>query len=99
MNDHHHPQPASSKQLRYLRILAMKTGTTFTPPKNVSQASREITRLRGLLPATPDTAASERSNARREQRQVSRDLAERPRDSTAIRTHEITGYGSNARWS
>jgi len=30
------------KQLRYLRVLAEQTGTTFTPPTTSTQASREL---------------------------------------------------------
>lgn len=35
-------QPATGKQLAYLRALAKRTGTTFTMPKNKRQASRQI---------------------------------------------------------
>jgi hypothetical protein len=41
-------KPASAKQLRYLRTLAERTGTTFTTPGSSSEASREINRLRRL---------------------------------------------------
>ena len=49
------------KQLRYLRILAERTGTTFTPPTSSAEASREIGRLaalkreRGTHREPPDT--------------------------------------------
>ena len=43
-------KPATAKQLRYLRALAQKTGTTFTPPATSREASREITRMRSLTP-------------------------------------------------
>jgi hypothetical protein len=36
------------KQLRYLRVLAEQTGTTFTPPTSSVEASREIDRLAAL---------------------------------------------------
>ena len=36
----------SKKQLSYLRLLALKTGVSFTHPKTRSEASREIKRLR-----------------------------------------------------
>jgi hypothetical protein len=41
-------KPATAKQLRYLRGLAEKTGTTFAPPRSSQEASREIGRMRQL---------------------------------------------------
>ncbi len=41
-------KPATPKQLRYLRALAQKTGTTFTQPRSSRDASREINRMRAL---------------------------------------------------
>jgi hypothetical protein len=41
----------TSKQLCYLRVLAERTGTTFTPPKTSSDASAEIGRLKRVLEA------------------------------------------------
>jgi hypothetical protein len=41
-------KPATAKQLRYLRALAQKTGTTFAPPRSSQEASREISRMRQL---------------------------------------------------
>lgn len=38
----------TQKQLRYLRVLALRTGTTFTLPQSRMEASREIRRLLGL---------------------------------------------------
>jgi hypothetical protein len=43
-------KPATAKQLRYLRSLAQKTGTTFSPPRSSHEASREINRMRQLAP-------------------------------------------------
>ncbi|MGE0820468.1 MAG: hypothetical protein AB7O74_17565 [Candidatus Nanopelagicales bacterium] len=43
--------------------------------------------------------ALEYSNARRERRHVSRDLAEHTHDAIAFREDEVTGYGSSARWA
>jgi hypothetical protein len=42
---------ATLKQLRYLRVLAEQTGTSFTNPGSSSQASREIQRLTELKKA------------------------------------------------
>jgi len=80
------------KQLRYLRILADKTGSTFAYPATIDDASSEITRLNKL----PRTDTGERT---RERRDVQRDLANRPGDATAIRARDIRGYGSSARWA
>jgi hypothetical protein len=82
----------TSKQLAYLRALAERTGTTFTPPTTSSEASSEIRRLRAL----PSSSPSERT---RERRQVQHDLAERPDDATAIRARDLRGYGSKCQWS
>jgi hypothetical protein len=54
-------KPASAKQLRYLRALAQKTGTTFAPPRSSTDASREITRMRSLKPCP--VAPAERDQA------------------------------------
>ncbi len=40
-------EPATRKQLAYLRALARNTGTTFTLPRSKRQASRQIAQLRG----------------------------------------------------
>jgi hypothetical protein len=82
----------TSRQLAYLRALAERTGTTFTPPTTSRQATSEINRLRAL----PRSSASERIL---ERRQVQHDLAERPDDATAIRARDLRGYGSDARWT
>ncbi len=80
------------KQLRYLRILAEKTGTTFAMPADLEEASFEITRLLKLT-------QSSRADRTREKRAVQRDLAERPDDATQVRSTDVVGYGSNCRWS
>ena len=80
------------KQLAYLRGLADKTGTTFAYPQTSAQASAEIKRLK----AQPRAVAGD---AQRERRAVQRDLQTRPDDATAIRTRDVRGYGSSARWA
>jgi len=82
----------TSKQLAYLRSLALATGTTFTYPTTSANASVEIRRLKTV-------GRSSRSDRTREQRAVQHDLAERPDDATAIRANDVIGYGSNCRWS
>ncbi len=81
----------TAKQLAYLRTLAQQTATTFTYPATATQASAEIRRLKTLAPSSA-------GDARREQREVQDELATRPDDAAAVKAHEITGYGSTARW-
>ena len=83
------PTPA---QLRYLRDLAQRTGETFTYPHTAAQASDEISRLRQRQPSNRTERAVER-------RQVIRDIQERPREATRIRSDEIRGHGANAHWA
>ena len=92
-------RPATRKQLRYLRVLADQTGTTFVPPVDVGHASDQIERLQKLLPTNQADARREHADARREKRQVQDDLATRPHDSVAFRSDETSGYGSTARWN
>jgi hypothetical protein len=80
------------RQLAYLRDLATSTGTTFAYPATKAEASAEIERLKA-------TSRSRAGEAKREQRAVQRDLADRPDDATAIRDRDVRGYGSSARWS
>ena len=82
----------SRKQLAYLRSLASRTGTTFAYPATSAQASAEIRRLRAL----PSSGAGE---ARHERRDVQHALQQRPDDATAVRAHDVRGYGSGARWA
>ena len=82
-----HDKP-SAKQQAYLRSLAQKTGTTFTPPKTRSEASREIDRLK-TLPSSP-------RHERHTDRQA---IGQAPRGgATRVRDTEIEGYGSTATW-
>jgi hypothetical protein len=90
------PKP-TDKQLRMLRRLANQTGTTFASPSTKWDASREISRLIALAKGTDHRL--ERGTRRREQRAISVDLAERPRDATAIRDDEVVGWGSSAHWA
>jgi hypothetical protein len=85
------PKP-TPKQLKYLRALADKTGTSFAYPQTINDASTEITRLKAL----PRSGAGD---AQRERHAVQRHLQTRPDDATAIRERDVTGYGSTARWA
>ena len=79
----------TAKQQRYLRSLAEKTGTTFTPPRTRAEAADEIDRLKRL-----------RASARYERSEDRSAVARAPRGgSAAVRRDEVHGYGSNCRWS
>jgi hypothetical protein len=73
------------KQLRYLRLLAEQTGTTFTPPTSSAEASREIDRLAAL----------------KRERGTHRELpysTEQCVYATAPQPDETSGWGSSATW-
>jgi len=83
----------TSKQLSYLRALALRAGQTFTPPATRTAASREINRLRNTEPpASPQQRGDER-------REIAQDLARGHGANAAVQPHETTGYGSTARWA
>ena len=81
------PTPA---QLRYLRTLAQRTGTTFTTPSTRLEASREINRLKTVRPD---------GLARLDVRRVQADLAQGRHDSVRFRRSEVRGFGAGARWA
>jgi hypothetical protein len=81
-----HSNPATGKQLAYLRSLAEGTGTTFVTPRDRRHASREIERLRllqrdsgGYLEATAEAAAGAVY-------------------ATAPHSGEVEGFGASAKW-
>jgi hypothetical protein len=75
------------RQLRYLRALANRTGTTFTSPSTRREASAEIDRLRNLSsrPRVQDTDFAETTD-----RHVVYATGQQP--------GEAYGYGSSASW-
>lgn len=79
------------KQLRELRRLSEVTGTSFTPPRTLREASRQISAMR----RRPNSSRIDRQLERRDisDALVAGTLASAPRKD------EITGYGSNCRWS
>ena len=87
MSNDDRPTP---KQQRYLRSLAQKTGTSFTPPETKVQASREIKRLKNL-------AVSPRYERSEDRKAVEQGLERRGGDAS-VRGDEVVGYGSSARW-
>jgi hypothetical protein len=84
-------KPATAAQKRYPRVLAERTGTTFTPPASSADASRQISEME----ARERTSRSDRT---RERRQVQADMARRG-DAARYRPSDVDGYGSNARWA
>lgn len=90
-NSQPHTNKPSAKQLRYLKDLAQQRGESFTYPQTAAQASAEIERLKGR-------GRMSRTDRRRETRELSRQMAERGGDAAAVRSSEVTGYGSTATW-
>ena len=80
-------------QLRYMRVLAAQTGTTFVSPRTRVQASRKIDRMRRLRDTTR-TARAEVEEVETE------DHAEREKlvYATAVQPEEVSGFGSSASW-
>jgi hypothetical protein len=91
-NSQLHIRKPSAKQLRYLKDLAQQRGESFTYPTTAAEASAEIDRLRGRKRMSP-------TDRRREARELRRQMAERGGDAAAVRSFELTGYGSSATWS
>lgn len=87
-----HIRRPSDKQIRYLRDLALQRGESFVYPQSAAEASAEIDRLKGRK----RMSAADR---RREARELSRAMAGRGGDAGAVRSFELTGYGSSATWS
>ena len=79
------------RQLRCLRTLAQRTGTTFATPTTKAQASREIDRIKRLKPLT-------RTERRVEDARLHTDR-DRLLPASAVKAREITGYGSAAKWA
>ncbi len=77
----------TQRQLRYLRVLAAKTATSFTYPHSRAEASREIERLR-KLEFQPHTPCLQGDVAE----------AEGLLYATAVHASEVSGWGSSASW-
>ncbi len=91
MSERHSSIKPTARQLRYLRVLATRTGTTFTTPRSIAEARRQIKEMEQRK-RTP------RSDVQRERREVSMDMATRRGDATRVRRDELSGYGSSATW-
>jgi hypothetical protein len=81
-----HSDPATGKQLAYLRSLAERTGTTFVTPSDRRHASREIERLR-LLQRDSGTHV-----------ETTPEAAPEAVYATAPHTGETEGFGASAKW-
>jgi hypothetical protein len=77
----------TERQLRYLRALALATGTTFCQPATRGQASREIDRLR-LRDRAPEISRPEQDAIEQEQLTY----------ATSVHPEEVSGFGSSASW-
>lgn len=86
-------KPPSARQLNYLRALADRAGQTFTYPGTSADASREIARLKAVMPSSRVERAVERFDL------VAENAAREANCDAAIRPAEIVGWGSHATWS
>jgi hypothetical protein len=82
----------TSRQLAYLKSLADRTGQTFSYPQTSQQASAEINRLKRTQP-------SSRTERYVERKLIADQIATGPLDAARIHDEEISGHGSNCRWS
>ena len=85
-------KPPTARQLAYLRALAERTGRTFAVPRTSQQASAEIRRLT----AVPAETQLER---RIEHDEIADAISTATEDGVRVTRDEVTGYGSNCRWS
>ncbi len=85
-------KPPTRKQLACLRALAERTGQTFAMPRTNRNASVEIRRLK----AAPAESRLERKIERDE---IADAIATGSQDRVRVTRNEVTGYGSNCRWS
>jgi hypothetical protein len=79
--------PPTTRQLRYLRALAERTGTTFSIPSSRSEASRTIEALRGRKRQPEAPWHRPGSGA-----------AQPPTYGTVVHDAEVSGFGSSAHW-
>lgn len=82
--------PATAKQLRYLRALADRTGTTFTSPNTAREASRLIRALEQRV----RSAGHERDADTQSVNQRRGAL-----ESTQPQEDESTGWGADCHWT
>jgi hypothetical protein len=87
----------TTRQLAYLRQLAIRLGQSFTYPRTSGEASAEIRRLQASQRGRDHRL--DRRDARREQRAISRDIQKGAGDAARVDLdREATGYGASATW-
>jgi hypothetical protein len=90
-NPQRHPTSRpTTRQISYLRDLALGCGQSFAYPSSFEEADREIKRLRKV-------GRMSRADRRRESRSINAQMA-RGGDAASVRDHELGGYGSSAHW-
>jgi len=82
--------PATPRQLDYLKQLAYSRGISFIPPANRLQASQLIDQLKKREPSARFEVSDDREAT------TLRHGEHAP--SCAVHDDEITGYGSHAHW-
>ncbi len=82
--------PATPRQLAYIKELAYSRGVSFIPPANRIQASRLIDQLKQRERSVLFEIAADRDAT------TLRHGEHAP--SSTPRDHEISGYGSHAHW-
>ncbi len=85
-------RPPTLKQQRYLRLLAQRTGTTYTPPRTRDEASTTIEELKSRRHSPHGEIQRDRST-------VARDMATRRGDAAQVTSRELNGYGASATWA
>jgi len=82
--------PASPRQLAYIKELAYSRGISFIPPANRLQASRLIDQLKQRLRSVLFEIADDRDATTQQHGEHA--------PSSSPRDDEISGYGSHAHW-
>ena len=82
--------PATHRQLAYIKQLAYNRGISFIPPRNRGEASELIHQLSELTPSPTFEIRADRD--------ATSALRGEHAPSSAPQSDEITGYGSNAHW-
>ena len=82
--------PASPRQLDYLKQLAYSRGVSFVPPSNRAQASRLIDQLKRRERSAPFEIRADREQTTA--------LHGEHAPSSSVHDDEISGYGSHAHW-
>ncbi len=81
----------TTKQLTYIRRLALSRGISFTPPRTKAEASQLIAQLKQRPRSTNAERTIDRDRLHTAQHAAT--------PASSIREDEVTGYGSNARWA